>query len=349
MTTPSNGYDDHSAVVLTDVKAIETFAGQRGLHLALGYFDGIHRGHQSLLAHVLQLANERGGSPGVLLLEPHPHQALKHTGSYRAIHTLEEKLRLIRLCGDIHVFILPFHADFAALSPEAFARDYLAGLFHIKTAVCGYNYRFGRGGRGISGDLLNMGAEFGFSVDVLPQITDHGKTVSSTEIRRLIGEGAMTEAYSRLGHYHVFSGDVVGGRRIGSRLGFPTANLAVGRELAWPGFGVYGGFVRDEAGNIYRGAVNAGVRPTVNTDGEPSFEIYLLDFEGDLYGSRLQAVLTDRLRPEAAFTDLEALRLRIEMDLAGAESALTQWENQLTDAGSGPDAIFSCFIKDYPI
>ena len=335
--------------VFADKKDIAEFASSHAPHMALGYFDGVHLGHQSLLARVLQLAREEGGEPGVLLLEPHPQNVLQAGGGFRTINTLEERVALIRAFGDIHIFILPFDEDFAGSPPEAFVRDYLAGLLRIRTAVCGYNYRFGHKGAGGSRDLQSMGKAYGFGVSVLPQVTDRGEPVSSSEIRRLLGEGAMFEAYSRLGHCHAFSGNVVGGRKIGSSLGFPTANLDIGPERIWPARGVYGAFIRDGRGRILRGIVNAGVRPTVGDGGAPSFEIYLIDFQGDLYGSKLEAVLTDRLRPEQAFGSLEGLREQIGRDLTRAGSVLDAWEGSLSRCGLSKDVIFSCFIRFFPI
>ena len=181
----------------------------------------------------------------------------------------------------------------------------------------------------------------------------------------------MREAYSRLGHSHIFSGKVIGGQKLGSRIGFPTANLAPDRDLLWPAYGVYGGFVdigvteqTGEAGvsgeigqadvsgqaGLCRGVINVGLRPTVNHDADaPSFEVYLMDYHGDLYDRRLRVVLTDRLRPEAVFADLSALQAQIGTDVREANNVLRQWEEGLRKKDLSPEAIFSCFINDYPI
>ncbi|MCL1804465.1 MAG: riboflavin biosynthesis protein RibF [Clostridiales bacterium] len=332
--------------VYTQRKEIEDFASAHALHLALGYFDGVHLGHQALLEKVLQLSEERGGEPGVLLLEPHPQRVLGGNEGLGSLNTLEEKIRIIRRFGDIHIFILTFDRDFAALSPEAFARDYLAGLLRARTAVCGYNYRFGHKGGGNSRDLERLGLAYGFACSILPQVTAGGKPVSSTGIRKLIESGDMYEAYFRLGHGHIYEGNVVGGRKLGTRLGFPTANLELDGGLLWPAYGVYGGFIRDGEGRIHRGVVNAGIRPTVNQEGgAPSFEVYLTDYEGDLYGDRLQAALTDRLRPEKAFGSVEELKEQISLDTISAAAALDEWEKKLADTGGSPASIFTCFLR----
>ena len=337
-------------VVLADKKEIAAFALSHRLHLALGYFDGVHRGHQALLANTAAIAAEEGGEPGVLLLEPHPQKVLQGDGGPSILTPPDEKIRLIRAYRDMHVFILPFDLTMAALSPEEFVRQYLLDLFHVRTAVCGYNYRFGHRGSGDSATLRRLAAESGFACSVLGQVTDHGKTVSSSEIRGLIGEGRMREAYSRLGHGHIFSGKVVGGRKLGARIGFPTANLELDRDLLWPAYGVYGGFVDIGQIGLCRGVINVGLRPTVNRDaGAPSFEVYLMDYHGDLYDRRLRVVLTDRLRPEAVFADLSALQAQIGTDVREASAVLSQWEEALRKKDLPPEAIFSCFINDYPI
>ena len=130
-------------VVLADKKEIAAFALSHDLHLALGYFDGVHRGHQALLEHTATIAADEGGEPGVLLLEPHPQKVLQGDGGPAILTPLDEKIRLIRACRDMHIFILPFDLNMAALRPEDFVRQYLLDLFHVRTAVCGYNYRFG--------------------------------------------------------------------------------------------------------------------------------------------------------------------------------------------------------------
>jgi riboflavin kinase/FMN adenylyltransferase len=329
-------------VILDDKKKIRAFAAARQLHVALGYFDGVHLGHQSLLDYVLQAAEEKGGQAGALLLEPHPLNVLKGAGSIRTLNTLAEKTRLIQAYGPIHVFILPFDGSFAALSPEAFVRDYLAGLLNLKTAVCGFNYSFGSHGAGSSEALCRLGAVYGFACGVLPQITYKGQAVSSTEIRRFIEAGQMRQAHALLGHSHIYGGRVGAGHRLGTQLGFPTANLELEPELVWPAYGVYGAFVREESGALHRAIVNIGVRPTVRQDDKrPSFEVNLFGFDADLYGKTLRVALTDRLRPEKAFHSLDALRQQIVRDEANARAALNRWEAALKQKDKSIRGLFA--------
>ncbi len=329
-------------VVLDEKDKIAAFAAGHDLHVALGYFDGLHLGHQTLLDYVLRAAEEKGGQAGVLLIEPHPLKILKGNGGIRNLNTLADKIHLIQAYGDIQVFILPFDRSFAGLSPEAFVRDYLAGLLHIKTAACGFNYSFGKGGAGNSETLCRLGEVYGFSCGILPQITYKGKTVSSTAIRRFIEKGQMKEACSLLGHSHIYTGKVIGGNKLGTQLGFPTANLELDQELTWPAYGVYGGFVQEENGLIHRAVLNVGIRPTVKQeDKRASFEANLIDFSGDLYDKTLRVALTDRLRPEKAFADLEALRQQIAKDEKNAGEALDSWEAALEKKHKTIETIFS--------
>ena len=337
-------------VVLTEKKDIAAFASENKLHIALGCFDGVHLGHQALFDLVAQCARRAGEQAGVLLFDPHPEEVLRGDGSLMLLTALAEKIRLIQTYGKLHVIILPFTMDFAAISPEDFVREYLAGLLKVRTAVCGYNYRFGYKGQGDSYTFRQLAVAYGFAGVVKPRVTVDGKEASSTAIRNLIRLGDMLEAYSRLGHCHIYSGEVVEGHKLGAQLGFPTANLKISTKLILPAFGVYGAFIRDAKGGIYRAVVNVGVRPTVSGgDAMPSFEANLLDFQGDLYGQTLQAVLTNRLRPEMTFEDLSALQNQITHDADTAASVLRQWEAQLQGKGLTPEAIFSCFIQEYPL
>ena len=336
-------------VVLTDKQEIAEFAKANRLHLALGFFDGVHIGHQAILERVLTLARDEGGAPGALLLDPHPQQMLRADG-YAILNPLEEKIRWIQALGDIHVFIQTFDKGFAGLSGETFAQDFLVGLYRVQTAVCGFNYHFGnRGGWGTE-DLQQFAESYGFAHNVIPQVSQGGETVSSSAIRQCMQTGDMYGAYTRLGHCHIFSGKVCRGRHIGESIGFPTANLDIGQDLVWPAYGVYGGFILDEHGHVHRGVINVGVRPTVHGgDGSPSFEAHILGYTGDLYGHALQVALTDRRRPEARFDGLPALQAQIRKDIADADLALEAWASHLAETDLGPDALFSCFIKDYPV
>lgn len=336
--------------IYDNLNDIAAFSSAHPLHLALGYFDGVHLGHQALLGRALRLAEEMGGEPGILLLEPHPQKTLKKNSELRILTPLDKKIQWIRAYGKIHIFILTFDRAFAEITPENFVKDYLVGLFRIRTAVCGYNYHFGNRGAGNVAVLRKLALANGFSCSVLPQVTAGRENVSTSAIRSLIETGSLFDACTRLGHCQIFSGRVAEGRKLGGQIGFPTANLELDRDSIWPAFGVYGCFVRDDQGCVHRGIVNVGLRPTVNTENAPpSFEAFLPAFHGDLYNRGLQVALTGRIRPEIAFDGLSALQAQIAKDVKEADSLLDKWENHLREKGWLPDSLFSCFIKDYPI
>ena len=337
-------------IVLTDEKEIGAYASSRRLYLALGYFDGVHLGHQALFRQVLDMAETGEGQPGVLLLEPHPQKVLQQSSSLRILTPLEEKIRLIQAYGKLDIFLLRFDARFAALTPEAFVQTYLLDLFRIQGAVCGYNYRFGRRGSGSSATLTKLADTYGFSCIVQDRVTAEGKPLSSTDIRRLIESGRMLEAYKRLGHCSIFIGSVIAGNQLGARIGFPTANLEMDPDIIWPAYGVYGAFIRDETGRIYRGIVNVGVRPTVESEAAaPSFEAHILQYEGDLYGKKLRVALSGRIREERFFSDIDALRAQITEDLKRANTELNEWERFIHEKDQSLESIFSCFVRDYPL
>jgi len=337
-------------VALSDIHQIEAFSSARDIHLALGCFDGVHLGHQAILRRTMDLARTLGGEPGVLLLEPHPVKVLHNDPDLKILTPREDKIRWIQALGDIHVFVLTFDAAFAGITPEAFARDYLRDLFHVRTAVCGFNYQFGCRGSGNTETLRKLASAYGFSCDVVSPVSLDGVTVSSTGIRNKIKAGDMLEAYALSGHCHVFCGEVVAGHRLGGQIGFPTANIALDRDAVWPAYGVYGAFLRDEEGRVYRSVLNAGVRPTVDQgDALPSFEAFIMDFQGDLYGRTLQAVLTGRTRGEMVFNGLPALQAQIARDADEASLTLDKWEKCMSVKDQKPDAFFSCILKDYPI
>ncbi len=342
--------------VFANIEEMKEYASGASLHLALGSFDGIHIGHQALFDKALSLARERGGSAAVLLLDPHPAKVVGGSGDVRMLTTLEEKIRWIGLYGDIDIFILPFDLKLAAYSPEDFVRRCLIGIFNIKTAIIGHNYRFGAKKSGNAETLDALSRDLGFDCHIAPLVTDGLRAVSSTHIRRLIETGATLESYEGLGHCHVFRGDVVAGDRIGSSIGYPTANLRIGEDSIWPGMGVYGGFSMDDKGNVYKSVVNVGVRPTV-ADGrdisgpgaKASFEVHLFGFSGDLYDRKLRVILGGRIREEARFSGLSALKDQIAKDSMVALASLEAWEKFLSQKELTPASLFTCFMKDFPL
>lgn len=326
-------------MIVTDSLAqIKDFASRRSLYAALGYFDGVHLGHQALLKKTAALADEAGGEPCVMLLEPHPLKVLFGPRALNNLNTLEEKIRLIQSVGQFNVFILDFTREFAAIEPEAFVRRYLKDLLRVRGVVCGYNYSFGKMGAGKAEDLRELGKKYDFTCHPVPQVTWQGRQVSSTEIRRLVEEGRMLEAQEMLGHPHLYAGQVVGGNHLGSRLGFPTANIDLPEGLVWPGYGVYAAYLATEDGRIMEAIMNAGIRPTVTGDhARPSFEAHILNYSGNLYGRRLRLALSERLRPEQMFDSFEELSAQVNKDKKKTGPALAALSARL---GLKPEEMF---------
>jgi riboflavin kinase / FMN adenylyltransferase len=290
----------------------------RGTSVAMGNFDGLHRGHQS----VIDLA--RGPAPlGIVTFEPHPRQYFApQTPPFRLMNAEARANRLARL-GVEHLFQLPFDATLASLTPEGFVDQVLhqgLGLSHV---VVGADFRFGKGRHGTADDLATLCAAKGIRTTIAPLVTEAGAEISSTQIRRSLSEGRPRDAATMLGHWHRIEGAVLHGEKRGRELGYPTANMST-EGLHLPRFGVYAVLVDILTGpqkGAYHGAASLGVRPMFGTN-SPNLETFLFDFKGDLYGQHLSVALVDYLRPELKFDGLPALITQMDADCAQARDIL---------------------------
>lgn len=290
----------------------------RGTSVAMGNFDGVHRGHQSVIA----LA--RGHGPlGVVTFEPHPRQFFAPAApAFRLMNPEARASRLAKL-GVQHLFELPFDATLASLTPEAFARDVLAGGLGIAHVVVGEDFRFGKGRAGSAADLAALGQQHGFAVTVAPLMKEAGEEISSTAIRRALTEGRPRDAAAMLGHWHRIEGMVIHGEKRGRDLGFPTANMSVD-GLHLPRLGVYAVKVDVLTGpytGSFIGAASLGVRPMFG-ENRPNLETFLFDFSGDLYDQHLSVAFIDYLRPEMKFDGLPGLIVQMQADCARAREIL---------------------------
>ncbi|MEB2312299.1 MAG: bifunctional riboflavin kinase/FAD synthetase [Sorangiineae bacterium] len=292
--------------------------------VAIGNFDGVHRGHQDVILAAVELARARGLVPLVLTFEPHPSEVLGR-GRRALLTTLERKIELItRLDPTLRVVVEPFTLALAQESPEQFAQELLARELHAKVVIVGDNFRFGHRRAGDLATLRRLGEALGFEARAEPLTSDAGGALSSSRVRAAVAAGDVEAAALVLGRPHSLSGRVVEGDRRGRTIGVPTANLD-GIPEARPANGVYASLVDrldDEGGarSLALGVTNLGVRPTVG--GGPSVETHLLDFDGDLYGARLRLHLVARLREERRFDGLEALVAQIRRDVAEARALL---------------------------
>lgn len=288
--------------------------------VAVGVFDGLHLGHQALLARTRERA--AGGRAVAVSFEPHPDVVLAKEFRPRAPLTplSEKQQRFARLGVELHV--LPFTRELAMLEPEAFVERHLVAPFAPRWLVVGEDFALGRGRAGDVRRLRELGSNHGFEVDSVPLAMADGAAVTSTRIRALLGEGRVAEAARLLGRAYGFTGLVVGGDRIGRSLGFPTANLRLHEEQQVPAHGIYAVWVRREGEQPWRmGAMSVGVRPTFG-GGLRTLEVHLLDWDGDLYGQDLEVAFADWLRPEGAFAGTEALVAAMREDVAEARRRL---------------------------
>lgn len=292
----------------------------RGASVAMGNFDGVHRGHQT----VIDLA--RGPQPlGIITFEPHPREYFApQAPAFRLMNAEARANRLAKL-GVKQLYELPFDADLAGLSPEAFAAEVLVAGLGIAHVVVGADFRFGKGRTGTAEDLRRLGDKLGFATTIAPLMAIGGEEVSSTAIRRALTEGRPRAAATMLGHWHRIEGEVIHGEKRGRELGYPTANMSVA-GLHLPKLGVYAARVDvltgPQAGS-YMGAVSLGVRPMFG-ENAPNLETFLLDFSGDLYGQHLSVALVDYLRPEMKFDGLPGLLDQMARDVATARGILAQ-------------------------
>lgn len=286
-----------------------------GTALTVGVLDGVHRGHQALLARLREEALARGLSPGVVTLHPHPLTVLRPDAPSSYLTSLEDRLRLLREAGADWVAPLTFTSELSETTAEE-----LAGAFRrqldMRLLALGPDAAFGRGAPADTADRMERaGAALGFEVArVEPLLADGGERYSSTLVRAALAAGDMRAAAALLGRPYTLAGPVVRGFERGRSIGFATANLSVAADRALPALGVYATLATVADGRSLRGATNIGRRPTFDA-GHVSIETHLLDFEGDLYDERMEIAIVERVRPERAFPGPEALREQIAADV----------------------------------
>ena len=275
---------------------------------ALGFFDGVHLGHQALLTACRELADQIQAQPAVITFGSHPDSLV--LGSKPAlINTWQDRLGLFRQYGMQSVEILPFDRHMMTMPWQDFFERLLLKKLKARGIVCGNDFCFGYKGEGTPEKLQEACRQAGIPCRVVPEQTVHGIRISSTYIRTLLEQGDMEEARAFLGHPHLLTGLVIPGKQLGRTIGIPTANLELPADLVVPRFGVYAcrALVR---GSWYPAVTNVGVRPTVSGTGI-TVEPWILNFEGDLYGSQITLEFYKFLRPEQKFPDLEALQREV--------------------------------------
>lgn len=294
----------------------------RGSVVAIGNFDGVHLGHQAVLHGAMGLAKEVRGSGEltVLTFDPHPARLFASELAPPLITTLAQRVEWLGQAGANHVVVEPFDEELASLTPEAFVRSVLVDRLGAAGVVVGYDFTFGRGGGGGTDLLIELGAQGGIGVRVVPPFYQDGILVSSTKVREFLLSGRVYGASLLLGRPFEISGPVVKGAGRGRTLGFPTANVAAEQELV-PAFGVYAARARVGA-ELLDAAVSIGIVPTFKQDREVTVEAFLMDFDGDLYERPLCLQFVKRLRPERRFESVDALTAQIALDVKQARDIL---------------------------
>jgi riboflavin kinase/FMN adenylyltransferase len=279
--------------------------------LALGNFDGLHRGHLKIIERVRRGAAEHGGTPMAMTFDPHPPRVVRPDKAPPLLMTKTQRLEALHRAGIACVAVVRFTHELSTWEPEAFVRTVLAEWLHVSEVWVGANFLFGHGRSGNFSVLRTLGQRYGFKADKIDPVRYKEFVVSSTRIRRLVAEARMDEAGALLGHAYFLDGTIVEGQKRGKTIGFPTANMVTDNELI-PPQGVYATTMTID-GIVHAGVTNIGVRPTFN-ETDATIETHLLRYSGDLYGRRVRLSFVQRLRDERRFDSVDALRAQIEAD-----------------------------------
>lgn len=294
----------------------------RGGVVAIGNFDGVHRGHQSVLDRALEIANENNVPALVMTFEPHPRAVFTPENAPFRISPAPLKAVLLEKLGFNAVIEQAFDKNFASNSAQDFINNILVKQFGVSHVVTGFDFHFGKGREGGPAFLMAAGEERGFGVTLVDAFRDeNADVISSSRIRQLLIDGELGEANALLGYRFTVEGEIVKGRQLGRELGYPTANMVLHQENGLKP-GIYAVKFRDGEGNLRDGVASFGVRPTVEDDGAPILETFVFDFTGDLYGQNCQVHLVSYLREEQKFDDLDSLVVQMKLDDAEAREVL---------------------------
>jgi riboflavin kinase/FMN adenylyltransferase len=298
-------------------------ASLRGGVVAIGNFDGVHRGHQAVLERALDEAGRRGVPALVLTFEPHPRKVFRPEVPLFILTPPAMKAKLLSELGFDAMVEQPFTHEFAGHSAESFVIDVLEGRLGISHSVTGFDFHFGKNRQGGPAFLMESGERHGFGVSLVDAFRDEGAdVVSSSRIRGLLEEGEVAEAAGLLGYRFTVEAEVTGGQKLGRTLGFPTANMTLPADVALR-HGIYAVRFRRQDGSLHDGVASFGRRPTVNEDGAPLLETFVFDFSDDLYGETCRVSFFGFLRGEEKFEGLDPLVAQMKRDDAEARALLS--------------------------
>lgn len=301
--------------VLSSIDSLSTIPGP--LALAVGVFDGLHLGHQEVIRAAQEHAHQHNGTAVVVTFDPHPARVLRPEKAPQLLCGPRHQQRVLDRSGISCLLNCPFTTETASTPAHEFIRHLIQASLPLGCISVGYGWQFGHRREGNIHLLMELGQQFGFAVYGVPSVKIDGETVSSTRIREAVAAGDFERAEALLGRKHTVFGTVVEGQKLGRQLGFPTANVEVENEQL-PPLGVYAAevCVRDA---WLPGVANLGRRPTVAEDADPTLEVHLPDWSGDLYGQDLEVRFTRFLRPEMKFSGLEELKAQIRRDIDAAK------------------------------
>ena len=286
--------------------------------LALGNFDGLHRGHLKIVERVRRGAVEHGGMPMAMTFDPHPPRVVRPDKAPLLLMTIDQRLEALNRAGIQCVAVVRFTRELSQWEPETFVRNVLVDWLRVSEVWVGANFLFGHDRSGNFSLLRTLGQRYGFRAEKIDPVRYKEFVVSSTRIRRLVSEGRVDEAGALLGHAYVLTGTIVEGKHRGRELGYPTANLATSNELV-PPFGIYATTL-DVDGTIHAAVTSIGMNPTFGDLTSPSIETHVLKYKGpELYGRRVTLAFVQRLRDERRFDYVDALRAQIDADCRRAE------------------------------
>jgi riboflavin kinase / FMN adenylyltransferase len=295
--------------------------------VTIGVFDGVHRGHQRIVARAAELARARGLPVVVVSFDPHPDEVVRPGSHPPSLSTARRRAELLAEVGADAVCMIPFSYEFSKLSPDEFVRAVLAERLHAAVVVVGENFRFGHRAAGDVALLGELGEKYDFTVEGVPLLAEGGQTISSGRIRELLAAGDVTAAAGLLGRPHRVEGVIARGARRGRSLGFPTANLETLPHAAIPADGIYAGWLvglDPDAGQRWPAAISVGTNPTFGGR-DRTVEAYVLDRDDlDLYGSRVAVDFAARLRGQVAFDSAADLVAQMHRDVAAARELLAQ-------------------------
>lgn len=282
--------------------------------VTIGTFDGIHLGHEKIIEEVIKKTSIYGGRNIVVTFDPHPRNVVSKGNNIKLLNTLDEKIEILKDLGIENLLVVKFTNEFSQLTSEEFFKKYIINGIGIKEVVIGYDHHFGKGRDGDKSTLEELGREFDFSVTSVDAVSINGITVSSTKIRNALDKGDVKLANTLLGRYYSFSGTVIKGDQRGRQLGFPTANIKPDDEnKLLPLLGIYAvEFIVDD--KKYTGLMSIGKRPTFYDEGKITTEVYIFDFEKEIYGKHVTVNMVERIRGEEKYSSAEELVEQMNKD-----------------------------------